>query len=159
MANDRHFRDSRGNMWGYGATTVGIIGGRVFLHRLTFKRDDPSVQFLGRPGLSIGTGVGPEQFTPTWLPYKHETRPLGIWTSQGGRRNLGTFNHNQWTVPLWLLVPLFAIPPVRWARRRRREKLRNAAALCVRCGYDLRASHDRCPECGEPIRVPASIGL
>ena len=44
---------------------------------------------------------------------------------------------------------LFAISP--WYdlllihRRRKRKKL----GLCVKYGYDLRASKDRCPECGE----------
>ena len=39
----------------------------------------------------------------------------------------------------YLLLPLH--------RRRRRRKL----GLCVGCGYDLRGSSEKCPECGEQI--------
>jgi hypothetical protein len=56
------------------------------------------------------------------------------------------------TTPFWLLVLLSLIPPALWlAARRRRQRLAIAAGMCPQCGYDLRASPDRCPECGTQI--------
>lgn len=58
----------------------------------------------------------------------------------------------------WLLVPVFLIPPLTWVRafvQRHRLHRRLARGLCATCGYDLRASHERCPECGAPI--PADL--
>lgn len=39
---------------------------------------------------------------------------------------------------------------VSW-RRRRSALMRELKGLCIRCGYDLRASSNQCPECGMPI--------
>jgi hypothetical protein len=47
--------------------------------------------------------------------------------------------------PYWLLVPLLATPAAAALLRRRR---RHASGLCNACGYDLRATPGRCPECG-----------
>jgi hypothetical protein len=56
--------------------------------------------------------------------------------------------------PLWAPVGVTAVfPALRsavWLRRRRRA----GGGHCAACGYDLRASPHRCPECGTP--VPAS---
>jgi hypothetical protein len=48
-------------------------------------------------------------------------------------------------VPLWLLAPATGALGVMFWRRRPRRFL---AGTCRRCGYDLRATPDRCPECG-----------
>ena len=52
-------------------------------------------------------------------------------------------------VPFWLPTALFGtlfcVVGMPYHRRRKRKKL----GLCLKCGYDLRASKDRCPECGE----------
>jgi hypothetical protein len=60
------------------------------------------------------------------------------------------------TVAVWLLLFLISVPrAVRNRRRLRREDqaLRATIAFmtgghCPKCGYDLRATPNRCPECG-----------
>jgi hypothetical protein len=53
------------------------------------------------------------------------------------------------TAPLWVGVAVFGILPLLLALRLDRRRRRAEAGLCACCGYDLRASPGRCPECGE----------
>jgi hypothetical protein len=54
-------------------------------------------------------------------------------------------------VPHWFLVLVTGILPATWliaARRQTSRAVRMSMGLCAECGYDLRESPVRCPECG-----------
>jgi hypothetical protein len=59
----------------------------------------------------------------------------------------GSLDHRMLIVPLWLLAAVFSLPktlPVVMRRLRHRPR----PGACPNCGYDLRATPERCPECG-----------
>ena len=87
-----------------------------------------------------------------------------IWDTSGGEQ----FSHGReeflsprgrtvlecWTTPYWLWAVLTFILPAAMVIRRRAHP-HDDPQRCRRCGYDLRASADRCPECGTPIITDA----
>jgi len=57
--------------------------------------------------------------------------------------------------PHWLLALVFAILPALWFRSFARTRKRRRLGLCAKCNYDLRASKERCPECGTLTGLPS----
>jgi hypothetical protein len=62
----------------------------------------------------------------------------------------------------WLVVAAgSAIALIPWLARVVRRRRRYRQGQCIHCGYDLRASVERCPECGRPVKrrlkLPAGI--
>jgi hypothetical protein len=121
----------------------------------------------------VGTNTQQEADRARWKPTRNVTRsritpqhaenynwlrtgPEGFWNRLGffwWSRNDGAGKTKLLVLgtPYWAPALALALPPAAWlalAVRRLRRKRRPGA--CRVCGYDLRASPDRCPECGAP---------
>jgi hypothetical protein len=62
---------------------------------------------------------------------------------------------------LLLLLLLLGIGAIAWLVANRQTRLveRSEAGQCLNCGYDLRATPHRCPECGFPETPPTDLRL
>jgi len=86
-------------------------------------------------------------------------RPFGINRDQGQTFRAWYWHRAVW-IPHWFLVLAFGFYPAVWLLfRARRNRGGREGMKCARCGYDLRATPDRCPECGTvPTTKPARPG-
>ena len=50
--------------------------------------------------------------------------------------------------PAWFVLVVSLVLPLRWLDVRRKRRRTFGPGRCQGCGYDLRATPDRCPECG-----------
>jgi len=65
-------------------------------------------------------------------------------------------NHTFIDFPIWILMAVTAVFPMIWLIRFIRRDRRPTTGRCKTCGYDLRATPNRCPECGS-VSGPWSI--
>lgn len=88
--------------------------------------------------------IGPTRYGYRFLGFLIEKYDLSASQERG----------KQFNVPCWFLTLLFGIAPATWllgAWRAYRRHHREELGLCLACGYDLRASKNRCPECGRAV--------
>jgi hypothetical protein len=113
----------------------------------------------GRPAIVpvrlLPAGPGPERGGPNgavlllspWSAYSTASLVSGgsAFFLDGTRVDFG-YRLEAWAVAHWVLAaPLVLLASWRVAAKWRR---RPGSGLCASCGYDLRATPDRCPECG-----------
>jgi hypothetical protein len=105
----------------------------LHFYRTRIRPNDPKPQI----------GYGGEN----WLGF-------AIWESTGAKFNgsvqLKSFAQRHTTVnlPFWFPLIVSAVLPAVWARTHLQRRKLAQMGCCKVCGYDLRATPERCPECG-----------
>jgi hypothetical protein len=120
---------------------------------LTGRTSDIYSDSLDRgPGWSFESSALPKTpvspFTPEgshpawqWLGFDH------LAYAQSGR-SYGSRTFRRIIFPTWSVALVSALPSIPLLVRIVRRKKWGSAGRCPACGYDLRATPDRCPECG-----------
>jgi hypothetical protein len=84
-----------------------------------------------------------------WGPFRASTGTLDTWLDP--TRKPSAYSVRSFPL-LYALIPLAAIVAIDLLRRlRARWRRRRLRGLCPVCAYDLRATPDRCPECGTVV--------
>jgi hypothetical protein len=144
-----------GQSWRYTHTWTWVNGGEMW--ELRSDRGQLSLAQLSTHYLPEKTyyhirervGHPAEECCPSnmpvhrWAGFDYSAVP---WTTCGGRTR-AWFVGVPFALPmaLLILVPLWGLACL-WRRMRQRQRV--VKGLCVKCGYDLRATPERCPECG-----------
>jgi hypothetical protein len=127
---------------GFHATSLEVVSGRMVLINVHDSRTGVIRCFL--PGI---WGTFPTVETVDELDRRIERE---------GGRSVGGFGHlfesdgrerkRLLTAPLWPICFIAAVLPPLWRRHRLLHTF--PAGHCQSCGYDLRETPQRCPECG-----------
>lgn len=134
------FALSVNHKFGYSGSPVGLI---VTRGNVTLTIRDSTARSAGKWGFTKLRSSG---------PFGQGSLHRSLWRLPSFRRLRSGVRIV--TIPLWISPVVFGVYPVlvlirgpmrRWRRRRR--------GLCEGCGYDIRASQDRCPECGAKISL------
>jgi hypothetical protein len=137
--------------WSSGPTVLrGVRAhrGAISFARVTFRASPPPWDPTWRLNdvLSWRTRAGDHRDVPAAFGFDfYDERPA----SNNVMFSAGTLAFRVAFVPLWMPVVITAAFPLLTVRRMAYRAAARRRGLCPRCGYDLRATPDRCPECGE----------
>lgn len=127
-------------------TFVYLMGGK-YLAIVWVRENGVSLPPIKKYEFGVGTEATVPERAALWPPVNWSIGSTHFDPALATQHNLGI----QW----WVLVVCFAIYPVgrgsMFCVRGLRRRNRWTKGLCTRCGYDIRASSARCPECGEAI--------
>lgn len=144
-----------------------FAGGGLALKIATFSNSDPDLRLWRTRQISAGSSwewtADQEPMYPVLVP-TGENRSLArggfVWMECSFQSyGILRYHENSAVLPWWSVVlSITVLPLFRLSRLLGiiRQSKRARGGSCRRCGYDLRASPNRCPECGTPVNPAGS---
>jgi hypothetical protein len=133
-------------------------GGQIGIaHRVQYAIQSPTQiesfnSLVDKPEFSWKTNRPAEPLFPPqiaagtlWrLGFHYENDPNPMLPLADGANNY----YREWVAPFWSLCLIFALLPAWWLLAAMTRRRAFDQGHCQKCGYDLRATPERCPECG-----------
>ena len=109
------------------------------------------------------TGFSIHHYAPTdaanvFPGYSTGSGRFGFW----GFKDFWVVGSKAVVIPFYaptILGAMLGVPALLAAQRSALRAHRRRFGLCISCGYDLRESKERCPECGSPILLKKGKGI
>ncbi len=142
-----------------GKQCIALHNGRLYIHvvrRTVWGLDyKHSGSGSGLPSMKFDDTLRPQGIPDTRDSILPSYDPPGFSLNGhkiDGQRLVTSITRNGgFVLPLYLPLVVFSIVPGIWVWRSTRRLERRGRGKCENCGYDLRGSKERCPECGEAI--------
>jgi hypothetical protein len=168
-SEDQHWDDFEvTRQWFFDSSAWQVISGSIYAssHRIYIRFESSELDFADVWGTAdevaakVSQLKSPPQWTCDWYASTRENpfKLLPETTYGFAMRHLSETKSNwslyEFAVPIAMPFLVSLVLPTITASGAIRRRDRRRQGRCANCGYDLRASSDRCPECGEAI--PAS---
>jgi hypothetical protein len=145
-----YFAPNANGFW-HGQDSVYSYEGRLCFAGSRFWFSDPVVEDRLRSRRLAQRGW--------WYESKGASNSIRSWLSFLLHR-VSAPGESNWTIeiPYWALIVMTGLSAWWCSAGFRQRRRRSIQGLCPVCGYDLRATPDRCPECGTAVEPKAGAG-